>query len=103
ASSGARQVAEIPNAVAGIAWANGGKDLAFASTTTDVLTPDHLWTVPVPVSGGAPQDQTPKLDGSILNVFNDPHGVVWADMHKGTIIEIYSYRDGKLSPSYRWP
>jgi dipeptidyl aminopeptidase/acylaminoacyl peptidase len=101
ASSGARQVAEIPNAVAGIAWANDGKDLAFASTTTDVLTPDHLWTVPV--SGGAPQDQTPKLEGSIVNVFNDPHGAVWVDMHKGTIIEIYSYRDGKLSPAYRWP
>ena len=100
-SSGARKVAEIPNAVSGIAWANSGKDLAFASTTTDVLTPDHLWTVPV--SGGVPQDQTPKLDGSITNVRNDPHGTVWAEMHKGTIVEIYSYRDGKLSPAYHWP
>jgi dipeptidyl aminopeptidase/acylaminoacyl peptidase len=32
-SSGARKVADIPNSVSGIAWANGGKDLAFASTT----------------------------------------------------------------------
>jgi dipeptidyl aminopeptidase/acylaminoacyl peptidase len=100
-SGGTRKIAEIPNSVSGIAWANGGKDLAFASTTTDVLTPDHLWTVPV--SGGTPQDQTPKLEGSILNVSNDPRGTVWVDMHKGTVVEVYSYHDGKLSPAYRWP
>ena len=100
-SSGARKVAEIPNSTAGVAWANGGKDLAFASTTTDVLTPDHLWTVPV--SGGKPGDQTPKLEGSILSVSNDPHGTVWLDVHKGTINEVYSYRDGKMSPVFRWP
>ncbi len=46
-ASGAHRLAEINNSVSGIAWANGGKDLAFASTTTSVLTPDHLWTVPV--------------------------------------------------------
>ena len=100
-SSGGRKVAEITNSVSGIAWANGGKDLAFASTTTDVLTPDHLWTVPA--AGGTPQDQTPKLEGTIPNVSNDPHGTVWVEMHKGTVIEVYSYRDGKLSPAYRWP
>lgn len=93
---GARKVAEIPNSTSGIAWANGGKDLAFASTTTDILTPDHLWTVPI--SGGTPQDQTPKPEGSILSVSNDPRGTVWLDMHKGTITEVYSYRDGKVSP-----
>jgi dipeptidyl aminopeptidase/acylaminoacyl peptidase len=100
-SGGVREVAEISNSVSGLAWANGGKDLAFASTTTDVLTPDHLWTVPV--SGGTPQDQTPKLEGSITGVSNDPRGTVWAEMHKGTVVEVYSYRDGKLSPAYRWP
>ncbi len=99
-SSGARKVAEIPNSIAGLAWANSGKDLAFGSTTTDVLTPDHLWTVPV--SGGTPQDQTPHLDGSIQGGAGDPHGNVWLEMHKGTIVEVYSYRDGKLSPAYRW-
>jgi dipeptidyl aminopeptidase/acylaminoacyl peptidase len=99
--AGAREVAEIPNSVSGIAWANGGKDLAFASTTTDVLTPDHLWTVPA--AGGIPQDQTPKLEGTIPNVSNDPHGTVWVEMHKGTIGEVYSYREGKLAPAYRWP
>jgi dipeptidyl aminopeptidase/acylaminoacyl peptidase len=100
-ASGARQIADVNNAVAGIAWANGGKDLAFASTTTDVLTPDHLWTVAA--TGGTPADQTPKLEGSIGNVVNDPRGTVWLEMQKGTSAEIYSYRDGKLAPAYRWP
>jgi dipeptidyl aminopeptidase/acylaminoacyl peptidase len=100
-ASGARRVTEISNAVAGIAWANGGKDLAFASTTTDVLTPDHLWAVSV--GGGTPTDQTPQLQGSIANVANDPQGTVWVEMHKGISEEIYAYRDGKLAPAYQWP
>jgi len=100
-SSAMHKVADIPNGISGIAWANSGKDLAFASSTTDVFTPDHLWTVPA--SGGTPQDQTPKLAGSITNVWNDPRGTVWLGMHKGTITEIDSYRDGKLAPAYSWP
>jgi len=100
-ATGPRKVADMSNSVSGIAWANGSKDLAFASTTTDVLTPDHLWTVPA--SGGSPQDQTPKLEGTITGVSNDPHGSVWVEMHKGVIIEVYAYRDGKLQPAYRWP
>lgn len=99
--SRAKKVTDVSNSVSGIAWANGGKDLAFASTTTDVLTPDHLWTVPA--SGGAPVDQTPKLDATIPRVVNDPHGTVWVQMNKGTIVEVYAYRDGKLEPAYRWP
>jgi dipeptidyl aminopeptidase/acylaminoacyl peptidase len=100
-SSGARRVAGIENATAGIAWVDGGKTLAFASTTTHVLTPDRLWTVPA--AGGAPVDRTPKLDGSIVNVANDPHGTAWAEVHKGTIVEIHAYRDGKFEPAYHWP
>ena len=100
-ASGVRLVAEIPNATAGIAWADGGKTLAFASTTTHVLTPDHLWTVPV--AGGKPVDRTPKLEGSIVGVWGDPRGNVWAEMHKGTVSEIYKYRDEKVEPAYRWP
>jgi dipeptidyl aminopeptidase/acylaminoacyl peptidase len=100
-ASGPRRVTEINNVVAGIAWVNGGKDLAFASTTTDVLTPDHLWAVSV--GGGTPTDQTPQLQGSIANVANDPQGTVWVEMHKGISEEIYAYRDGKLAPAYRWP
>jgi dipeptidyl aminopeptidase/acylaminoacyl peptidase len=100
-ASGARRVAEIANATAGIAWADGGMTLAFASTTTDVLTPDHLWTVPV--AGGNPIDRTPKLEGSIVGVWGDPRGNVWAEVHKGTVSEIYAYRDDKVEPAYRWP
>jgi dipeptidyl aminopeptidase/acylaminoacyl peptidase len=99
--SGTRKVAAIGNAVAGIAWANGGRDLAFASTTTDVLTPDHLWTVPA--TGGTPMDRTPAVDGSIVGVANDPRGTVWVEMHTGPVVETYAYRDGALTPAYRWP
>jgi dipeptidyl aminopeptidase/acylaminoacyl peptidase len=98
---GSRKVADIPNAISGIAWANGGSDLAFASTTTDVLTPDHLWTVSA--SGGKPVDQTPKLEGTVSRVNNDPRGTVWVEIDKGTIVETYAYRNGKLAPAYRWP
>jgi dipeptidyl aminopeptidase/acylaminoacyl peptidase len=98
--SGAHRVANISNATSGIAWADGGKALVFASTTTNVLTPDHLWTVPA--AGGTPVDRTPQLKGSIMNVLGDPHGNVWLDMHKGTVIEIYVYRDAKVEPAYRW-
>lgn len=100
-ASGARPVAEINNATSGIAWVDGGKDLVFSSTTTEVLTPDHLWSVPV--AGGTPIDLTPKLAGSITNVANDPHGAAWVEMHKGTAVDVYSFHDGKLEPAYRWP
>jgi dipeptidyl aminopeptidase/acylaminoacyl peptidase len=100
-ASGARRIAEINNSTSGLAWVNGGKDLVFASTTTDVLTPDHLWSVPV--AGGTPVDLTPKLAGSIVNVVNTPRGTAWVEMHKGTVTEIYAYHDGKLEPAYRWP
>lgn len=100
-AGGARKIADIHNSVSGIAWANGGRDLAFASTTTEVLTPDHLWTVSA--SGGAPVDQTPKLQATIPRVVNDPHGTVWVEMDKGTAVEVYTYRDGKLEAAYHWP
>jgi dipeptidyl aminopeptidase/acylaminoacyl peptidase len=100
-ASGSRRVYTVKNSISGIAWANGGKELVFAGTTTPVLTPDHLWTVPA--SGGNATDRTPKLDGSITDVANDPHGTVWVQMHKGVVIEVASYRDGKLETGYRWP
>jgi len=100
-ASGAHRVAEINNATAGLAWANGGKDLLFASTTTDVLTPDHLWSVPA--AGGAAVDLTPKFAGSIVGVVNDPHGTAWIEVHKGTLVEVYSYREHKFEQAYSWP
>ncbi len=73
--AGARRVADIPNAAGSITWTNGGRDLAFVSTTTLVLTPEHLWTVPV--SGGAPVDRTPQLAGTIQAVESDHSGKLW--------------------------
>ena len=99
-ASGSRKVADVKNSIAGIAWASGGKELAFASTTTDVLTPDHLWTVPA--AGGTPVDLTPKLRGTVNSVANDPHGTVWLSMHTGTAVEVYSYKNGKVEPAYKW-
>ena len=100
-ASGARRIAEIPTGTSGIAWINGGKDLAFASTSTPVLTPDHLWTVAL--SGGVPVDRTPNLAGTIFNLSGAPNGTVFAEMHKGVATEIDSYRDGKWGAVYRWP
>jgi hypothetical protein len=58
-ATGPRHVATIDEATSGIGWINGEKDLAFLSTTSPVLTPDHVWTVAA--SGGTPVDRTPKL------------------------------------------
>jgi dipeptidyl aminopeptidase/acylaminoacyl peptidase len=99
-ASGARKVAEIPNSTMGIAWDNGGKELVFASTTTPVLTPDHIWSVPI--AGGQPVDRTPQIEGSATNVISDPHGTVWVELHRGVIAEIDKYHDGKLTATYRW-
>ena len=99
-ASGVHRIAEIPNATSGIAWA-GGHELMFASTTTPVLTPDHVWSVSL--DGGAPVDRTPQLDGSAVNVASDAHGSVWVELHRGVITEIAAYRNGKLETAYRWP
>jgi dipeptidyl aminopeptidase/acylaminoacyl peptidase len=100
-AEGVRKVASIGNPVAGIAWTNGATELAFASSTADVLTPDHLWTVPA--SGGTPVDRTPSFEGSVAGVGNDPRGTVWVDVHKGTVVEVQAWRDGKLAPAFHWP
>jgi hypothetical protein len=80
-------------------WTSGGEGLTFA-TTTDALTPDHLWTVSA--ASAAPVDETSKLDATVTRVVNDPHGGVWVQMNKGTIVEVYRYSEGKLEPAYRW-
>jgi dipeptidyl aminopeptidase/acylaminoacyl peptidase len=96
-----RRLAEIPNGTSGLAWAQDGKELVFASTTTATITPEHIWTVPV--SGGQPVDRTPSLAATAFTVASDPHGSVWVEMHKGVITEVDRYRDGKLETAYRWP
>jgi len=100
-STGRRRVAEIPNAAAGIAWTADDRDIAFLSTTTNVLTPDHVWTVSA--SGGAPADRTPDLQGSALSLKGDTRGTVWVDIDKGVRIEVDTYRDGKVDTVYSWP
>ncbi len=101
AAPGARRVAEVPNAAAGIAWTVGGNELAFLSTTTQVLTPDHVWTVPV--AGGRPVDRTPDLAGSALGLVGDPRGIVWVFVARGVRGEIDVFEDGLLTPAYIWP
>lgn len=100
-ASGRRRIAEIPNAAASIAWASGGKELAFVSTTTQVITPDHVWTVPV--TGGRPVDRTPDLNGSVISLVGDTQGTVWVFVAHGVRGEVHRYRDGNLAPAYVWP
>jgi dipeptidyl aminopeptidase/acylaminoacyl peptidase len=97
----AKRVAEIHNAASGIAWEMGGKELVFLSTTTDVLTPDHVWTVPA--AGGEAKDRTSDLSGSAMGLVGDPRGLVWVEIHRGVQAEIDSFHDGVLSRAYRWP
>ncbi|HEY1891343.1 MAG TPA: S9 family peptidase [Steroidobacteraceae bacterium] len=99
--SGTKHVAELPAPISGIAWTDNGKTLAFTSTTTQVLTPDHVWTVSP--DGGTPRDRTPKLDGSALGLVGDSHGTVWVELHKGVAIEVGRFQDGRLTTAYTWP
>ena len=100
-ASGAKRIAKLPAPISGIAWTDGGRTLAFTSTTTQVLTPDHVWTVPA--DGGTPHDRTPKLDGSAVGLVGDPHGAVWVELHKGVSIEVDRFQDGRLTTAYTWP
>jgi dipeptidyl aminopeptidase/acylaminoacyl peptidase len=100
-ASGARRVSEIASATAGIAWVDGGRQLAVASTTTAVLTPEHIFTAPA--SGGVLTDRTADLAASALTITSDAHGGVWVETHRGVITDIDSFRDDKLVPAFRWP
>src|SRR5579863_8251337 len=96
-----RHVATIDNAVQGIGWINGGKDLVFLSTTTPVLTPDHLWTVSA--TGGIPVDRTPKLEGSTLGLSVDARGNAWVTVAHGVRLEIDAFQNNSLAATYTWP
>ena len=99
--SSVRRVAEIPNAASGIAWTAGGDELAFLCTTTQVITPDHVWTVPV--KEGKPVDRTPDLAGSALGLIGDTRGVVWVFVARGVRGEVHAFKDGTITPAYAWP
>lgn len=100
-ASGPQRLAEIPNAASGVAWAESGKEIVFLSTTTDVLTPDHVWTIPL--SGGAPSDRTPALRGSAVGLTADVHGSVWVAVARGVRTEADSFTNGSLTTADRWP
>jgi dipeptidyl aminopeptidase/acylaminoacyl peptidase len=95
------RVAEIANAAANIAWTGDGEQIAFLSTTTHVLTPDHVWTVAV--AGGAPVDRTPALHGSSMALAGDPHGKVWVMVNHGVRGEVDEFSHGALTTAYTWP
>jgi len=96
-----RHLATIANAADGIAWINDGKDIAFLSTTSSVLTPDHVWTVAV--NGGAPMDRTPKLEGSALHLSVDANGNAFVLMARGVKSEVDTFQNNSLTPTYQWP
>lgn len=100
-ADGARRVGEISNATAGLAWTDGGRELAIASTTNPVLTPEHIFTLPA--SGGKPTDRTPDLAATAATISSDAHGNVWVEVHRGVVTEIDAFREGKLTLLYRWP
>jgi len=100
-ATGSRHVATIDNSAAGIGWINGDQDLAFLSTTTAVLTPDHVWTVAA--GGGTPADRTPKLEGSAMQLSVDANGNAWAIVARGVRSEVDAFQNNSLSPAYQWP
>jgi len=100
-SSGSRHVATVDNASGGIGWINGGTDLVFLSTTSSVLTPDHVWTVAA--SGGTPVDRTPKLEGSAEQLSVDASGNAWVVVAHGVRSEVDAFQNNSLTTAYQWP
>jgi dipeptidyl aminopeptidase/acylaminoacyl peptidase len=100
-ASGTKHVTDVANAVNGIAWANGGKDLAFLSTKSLVLTPEHVWTVSA--AGGTAEDRTPDLNATAVQLAGDVRGRVWVSVDRGVRSEVDEFRDGTLKTAYQWP
>lgn len=100
-ASGSRHVADIPNAVNGITWMDDGKEIAVLSTKSNVLTPEHVWTMPA--AGGAAVDKTPALDGTAVQIAGDVQGRVWVLVYHGVQAEVDRFEDGALKRAYRWP
>jgi dipeptidyl aminopeptidase/acylaminoacyl peptidase len=99
-ATGARHVTDIANVATGIAWTNGGKEIAFLSTTSEVLTPEHVWTVAS--TGGTAADRTPNLQGTAVALSGDPEGQVWVGVAHGVQTDLEEFHDGVLKPMYHW-
>ena len=99
-----QHLADIPTAASGLAWSDHGRTLVFLSTTTSVLTPDHVWTIPA--AGGTPADVTPDLVGSASGLRGDARGSVWVLVTHGVRLEIDSLglAAGRpaLVPAFSW-
>jgi len=99
--TGARHVTDIPNSVSGIAWADDGREIVFLTTKSEVLTPEHVWTVAS--AGGTAEDRTPGLDGTAVELTEDVRGNVWVVVNRGVRNEVDEFRNGALKPVYSWP
>jgi len=100
-ASRSKHVVDVPNAVSGIAWANGGRDLAFLSSKSLVLTPEHIFTAPS--AGGAAEDRTPDLTGTAVQIAGDTDGRLWVLVNRGVRNEVDEFHDGALKEVYDWP
>jgi hypothetical protein len=99
-ATGARHVTDVANVASGLAWANGGKEIAFLSTRSEVLTPEHVWTVAS--TGGIAADRTSDLQGTVVELSGDPRGNVWVNVDHGVQTDLEEFHDGALRPVYHW-
>ena len=99
-ATGPRHVTTLDNVASGLGWIDGGKELVFLSTTSSVLTADHVWTVAA--GGGTAVDRTPKLDGSALQLSVDVKGNAWAIVAHGVRSEVDAFRNNSLETAFKW-
>jgi len=88
-ASGTTHVADIPNSASSIGWTDSGHEIAFLSTKSAVLTPEHVWTVPA--EGGTAEDRTATLDGTALQLASDVRGHLWVLVDRGVRNEVDEY------------
>ena len=100
-ASGPRHVTDVANSVTGLAWADNGHDLAFLSTKSAVLTPEHVYTVPA--SGGTAEDRTPNLDATAASLGGDVRGRVLVLVDRGVRTEVDEFHDDSLTIVFQWP
>ncbi len=100
-AKGTHHVTDVANSVSGIAWSGDGHQLLFLSTSSQVLTPEHVFAVEA--SGGTARDRTPDLDGTSVALKADARGHVWVLTNKGVRNEIDEFENGTLKQMYSWP